>query len=128
MANIVKLKSVKSGDSADNRKVIDSATTTTAAPATSSDGFLFEGPRHGWVSFTIAGTTPAADVVLWVWDSVSQAWHILPGPEFRWTVRENGRHRIFLEGGPIKVYPQVIAISGAGATLNMWIAEAREEP
>jgi len=81
-----------------------------------------------WLTFAVSGTTPSADIILHCWDSVSQDWHELPGPEFQFTVTKNVRHRILLEGGPVRLLPQVTAISGTGATVSMWIAEAREEP
>ena len=125
MARIVKLVSAKSGATANTRRVLQATGTTTLSTATNA-GVLLEGPRYAWISFKTSGVG-SATVDLYAYDPVSTSWlKLLPTSEFQFTVSEDSRFRILLEGGPVRIQPVVSAFTLT--SLDVWISSSVEEP
>jgi hypothetical protein len=116
MARRLRIETAKSGATANDRRVLVSATAATPSPTASSDGFLMEGNEFVHLLFTTGGTTPVFQIQVWWYSTVSGQWH--KGEVL--TVNDDDLDEIEVQGLE-RVFLQVTGVSGTSPVLDAWI-------
>jgi len=121
MARRVKNTTAKAGATASDRRVIAQATGVTAAPSTSTDGYLLQQNEICHLLFAVGGTNPVFRVRIYLYSDISGHWHkgrqVVVNADDVVTLEVDGLSRIMLA---VETAPQ-----GTSPTLDAWIALAR---
>jgi len=120
MARRVKTSTIKSGNTANDRRVLVSVSTTGTAPAAATEGYILQQNEYVHVLFGVGGTSPVFRVRLYWYFDVSGKWH--KGHQ----VVVNGDDCMLIEAqGAQRLALVVEGVSGTSPTLNAWVALAR---
>ena len=108
-------KTLRSGDTAAKRKLVET-TTATNAPAATDAGWGTDGADwiHIYAGFT--GTVTQANVTPWYYSEIAEQWFANDPVVFTATTKFALTE---LRGGGEKLYLQVTAITGTG-TVSLW--------
>lgn len=120
MPGMSKIRSIRQGDSAANRRVVAGATATTTPPAptaSSRQGDSLNGADYMSVYAQFGGSMTAAQVRPYFWNSVHERW--LPGSALAFDSATLALIATIQTQGEERVQFVVESVTGSG-TLDLW--------